>query len=370
MANGDAKRNPSIDIYKFFFSLLIAIFHFYGRSTPREHFPLGGVVVEFFVLASGVFFYSKWEKKKETQISQLYPYQYAKQRFIRFFPYNFAGVLFAIFVKRIYLYTANGGAISFAKLVKWFSSDIWEILLVKMNGLNKGEHLLNGPAWTISAMFIAEFVIICCLVNWEKLFYTMICPLSILVGYGFWRNLENAANEEWVGFTTFGVVRVFIVMCLAWYCYCLALLIEKANFTKKGIWLLTLCEITAYGMVFLIILHGSTRNFRWLATLILLFAVALSASKRTYLYAASTKLNHTLVSWLGRISFDIYLTHETILQLYVYFYPDKYIMYRQKFTYMFVCIVTAVIFEGVVLLGKACTHRLSVWLKRQILEGD
>lgn len=358
-------RNPSIDIYKFFASLMIAIFHFYGRSTPREHFPLGGVIVEFFVLTSGVFFYSKWERVKQKEIPELYPYQYIKKRFWRFFPHNLGGVIFAVFVGRIYL---GGGLPHLKTLGIWLSGDIWEILLIKMNGLNQNGQLQNGPAWTISAMFIAEFVIICCLVNWEKVFYTFICPISILIGYGYWRNAVDVRNGAWIGFTTFGVMRVFIVMCLAWYCYHLALYIEKTDFTKKGILFLTLCEMAAYGSVLIIIMYGTTRNFRWLATLILIFGVALSTSKKTYLYLWSTKINGVVTSWLARLSFDIYLTHEAIIKLYTHFYPDKYDMYRQKFSFLLVCLLTAFIFEFVIVTSKKCSQKVLSSLKSQILE--
>ncbi len=360
-------RNPAIDIYKFFFSLMIAIFHFYGRSTPREHFPLGGVIVEFFVLASGVFFYSKWERTKQKEIPDLYPYQYIKNRFIRFFPYNLGGVIFALLIGRVYL---SGGLPRLGTLARWFSGDIWEILLIKMNGLNQNGQLLNGPAWTISAMFIAEFVIICCLVNWEKIFYTTICPIAILIGYGYWRNAVDVRNGAWIGFTTFGVMRVFIVMCLAWYCYRLALKIEKTRFTQKGILFLTLCEMAAYGAVLIIIMYGTTRNFRWLATLILLFGVALSTSKKTYIYILSTKINSTVTSWLARLSFGIYLTHEAIIKLYTYFYPDKYDMYRQKFAFLLLCLVVAVIFELVITISKKYSQKVLSFLQGQILERD
>ena len=364
-------RNPSIDIYKFFFSLMIAIFHFYGRSTPREHFPLGGVIVEFFVLASGVFFYSKWERvKQKNKITELYPYEYAKKRFLRFFPYNLAGVIFAFLVRRIYLYQADGGVVTIGKIVRWLSSDIWEIILIKMNGLNKNAGLLNAPAWTISAMFIVEFVIVCLLVNREKLFYTVICPISILVGYGFWRHVENGGNEIWIGFTTFGVLRVFLVMCLAWYCYQLAEFIKKAQYTQKGIWILTFCEVICYCSVLLIVMYGTTRNFKWVATGFLLFAVSLSASQKTYIYTLSMKLNHTFTSWLGRLSVDIYLAHGTIIYLFTHFYPDKYDMYRQKFIYMLLCLAVAIIFECLVVLGQKICIKAFHSLKLQMLEGD
>ena len=54
-------RNGAIDVYKFIFCWVIAFYHFYGNG--QEHLHMGSLGVEFFVMVSGVFFFSKWERQ-------------------------------------------------------------------------------------------------------------------------------------------------------------------------------------------------------------------------------------------------------------------------------------------------------------------
>lgn len=56
-------RNGAVDIYKFIFSWVIAFFHFYFNG--REHFPMGMLGVEFFVMVAGVYFFMKWDRDKQ-----------------------------------------------------------------------------------------------------------------------------------------------------------------------------------------------------------------------------------------------------------------------------------------------------------------
>ena len=118
---------------------------------------------------------------------------------------------------RIYRTATQGGEINVHKILQWLSGDIWEILLIKMTGLNNDNGFLNGPAWSLSAMLIAEFFVLLILVRWEKHFATCIAPLMLMVGFGFWRHIPVAAHELWIGFTTFGVLRVVLLNCIAYY---------------------------------------------------------------------------------------------------------------------------------------------------------
>lgn len=104
----------------------------------------GGVGVEFFVMAAGLFFFKKLER--ETAAPEgMDSIAYIKKRFVRFFPYTTAGLLLAFLVKRVWLYTLEGGTLTGVQLYKWFSRDIWDYLLVSMNGLNAGKSMLYCP---------------------------------------------------------------------------------------------------------------------------------------------------------------------------------------------------------------------------------
>ena len=105
-------------------------------------------------------------------------------------------LLLAFLVKRIWIYTGDGGVLSLGKLYEWFSRDIWDYLLVSMNGLNAEKVMLNVPLWTISAMLICE-LLIWGLYRWNKqLFRTVLAPAAILFVLGYWRNSEYSFHQK------------------------------------------------------------------------------------------------------------------------------------------------------------------------------
>lgn len=272
------------------------------------------------------------------------------------------------FSVRAWLYTEGGGIISFRQVLTWLSDDIWEILLVKMNGLNNNNALLNVPVWTVSAMLIAEFLIFALLVNHEKLFTTLICPSVILVGLGLWRHISKGNHEVWMGFTTFGLLRVFLLTCLAWYCWQLVQRMRATRFTRCGSILLGVCELLLYISALAIMMNFDSRNFRWVVMLIFFFAVAISISgasftKRLFPSGKVTK-------WLGELSMGIYLTHYPIMRIYKYIWTDPYEMFDHKFSYLAVVFAASVLFCVVSKYAGKAAGRVTAAVKAKVVQID
>lgn len=94
MHGGIRVRNLAIDLYKFIFCCIIATLHFYkGSSAP--HMVGGGVGVEFFVMAAGLFFFRKLERETAAPNGGMDSMAYIKKRFLRLFPYTTTGLLLA-----------------------------------------------------------------------------------------------------------------------------------------------------------------------------------------------------------------------------------------------------------------------------------
>lgn len=342
----------SIDVYKFFFSLIVCFYHFYNVVSPNPHLPLGDAAVEFFVIASGVFFFMGWERKKQkylqnnnNSIEDISPYSFLKRRFLRFLPYTTAGYILAFFV-RAWINSENGISVTFQGIIKWLSDDIWEILLIKMNGMNDNNHLLNVPVWTISAMIIVEFIIFAFLTYKEKLFYYIICPLSIIIGFGYWRHIPKANHEVWLGFTTFGVLRVFLLTCLSYYCWELIKKIRETNYSKIKTIFLTLCEFLLYFSAVAIMMNYESRNFRWLATISLFFAIGISVSGKSH--TSKFFPAGKITSFLTELSMGIYLTHYPILRIYKHLWPEPNDMFKHCISYFIIVLVSAILFHFIV----------------------
>lgn len=311
-------RNGAIDVYKFIFSITIVFYH------ATDWMPLGSLGVEFFVIVAGVMMLLGYERFKKDNSKKderlLYPCRYAKKRFWRFFPYSTAAFVIAFCIIRIYRTISQGWEMNVHTILKWLSDDIWEIFLVKMTGLNNDNDFLNGPAWSLSAMLIAEFFILVILVRWEKHFATCIAPLMLMIGFGFWRHIPVAAHELWIGFATFGVLRVVLLYCIAYYCFIIIKKLQKIKFTSTGKRLLTLAEGVCLCMTLVIMRYAESRNFRWCAILFvaIMIVIALSGSSHSMKIFHDSKYTR----YLGKISFGIFLVHWPILKLFQYRNPN------------------------------------------------
>ena len=343
-------RIGSVDIYKFFFSWIICLYHFYNAVWPNPHFPSGEVVVELFVLVSGVFLFMGWERKKARCLNgggslgsdaDTSPYTYLKRRFLRFLPYVVIGFVLAFGV-RAWLFVQEGNPIHLRQVLNWLSEDVWEILMVKMNGMNNDAALLNVPAWTVSAMLIAEFIIFSLLVNWEKVFTTLICPIVILFTYGYWRHLPKANHDIWIGYTTFGLLRVFALICLSWYCWQLVKRLQQTRFTKAGSVLLGISEWLLYAVSVVLLMNFDSRYMRWVITMLFFLAVAISISGASFTLKVFPQSK--LSRWMGEMSMGIYLTHYPIMRVFKHLWPNAREMFRYKFVYLAVVFAASVLF--------------------------
>lgn len=360
-------RIGSVDVYKFCFSWVICFYHYYNLSSPNPHFPMGEVAVELFVLISGVFLYMGWERKKQKQLQSrgtentLSPYAYLKHRYLRFLPCTLVGFVLAFGV-RTWMFTQQGDAVDLQQTLTWLSKDVWEMFLVSMNGINNNAKLLNVPVWTVSAMLIAEFVAFSLLDNKEKLFTTLICPCVILFAYGYWRHMPSANHELWIGFTTFGVLRVFALVCLAWYCWQLIKRMRQTQFTKVGSILLGICEILLYFGALVLMMNFDTRYFRWIITAMFFFAVAISISGASF--TCSLLPAGRITQYLGELSMGIYLTHYPIMLIFRFVLVEPENVYRHKFTFLAVVLVAAVLFCLLARLAEKCGQRFLRLLKK------
>lgn len=242
--------------------------------------------------------------------------------------------------------------------------------MIKMNGMGITDSvgLLNVPVWTISAILIVEFIVFALLLNWEKAFTTFICPCSILVGFGLWSQFENINYKNWIGFTTFGVLRVFIVMCLSFYCCKLISNIENIKLTAGGKIFLSAVEWLLYGASLYLIMNFNTRPFRWLTILIFFFAVAITMSGNCY---SNRIFSHSKITdYLGEMSLGLYLTHYPIYRMFKSVWIEPYEMFRHKLLYGAVVLIAANIFLWVVKWNCRMGGYIFRWAKRKLIQPD
>lgn len=331
MTNQNAVRNGFIDIQKFFYAWIVVIFHFYEYT--HEHLMGGGASVEFFLIASGAFFFASYQRKAAGLCAENrsgYPVKYIVRRIWRFLPYTLpAFILF--FVVRVVITSDGRGINSAAYIIDTFVENVWELFLVSMCGLNGGRGMINGVTWTISTMLIVEFLILNLLVRGEKTFCTFLAPMAILIGCGFWTQIGDSSHLLWHGFTTFGVIRTFIMTCAGIYAWKGANWLSKQKISNKGRWILTVTEISLHIAVVISMVYRNNRYYRMFLALLFAFSIMITLSQQGY--TAKWFRQNKVTDFLGEWSMTIYVVHKAIGIFLYKFYESPYEYYRQKYIF-------------------------------------
>lgn len=336
------QRNGFIDILRVMFALLLVEYHFH--ESGEFGYQMGKIGVEFFVVLSGFLFFTGWRRALEPDAQLEKQLQYWKsymiKRFFRFFWYALVAFAAAFLVVRVW----RDGIHSFSGLADALSGDIWEISLVTMNGLNRGKYLLNGPAWTLSSMLLAEFFILGML-TWgkSKFFLSFFMPASMLCGFGYWVNMADASIKQFLGLFTFGTLRVYLLICCGIISYLFyENVLKQLQFTVFGKWILTLIEILLYTGVFVIACERSTRNWQYVCICAITIAIAISFSNHSY--TAVVFKSNRITNFLADYSLGIFLTHMTVLDVFEEIYPKVEIRLNYEMNFMVVMLVVSFVY--------------------------
>lgn len=300
-------QNLDIQFFKFVYSCIIVLYHL-TASTAIE--CKGGYCgVEYFLLTAGLFLFLSFERGEKTG-KQSTPCQYLTKRFWRFLPWSTTAFIAAVLVERVWINPTTS-------LVAWFdyfAGDIWELLMIKWNGMNNNTLLLNGPAWTLSAMLIIGFLIWTFMYYYKKLFLTLIMPLTLIIGFGYWMHLPSANTEAWIGFTTFGTFRTWLIMCLSLFCIPIAQKLADYPLNKKGKILLSIVEVLIHAVALVVIFERAQRYHQWMVTLLFMMSIAIALSGHSFLARFLEKSR--IVRFLGELSMSIYLMHVSVIRVF------------------------------------------------------
>ena len=323
-------RNGLIDVMRLGFAGLVVMYHFY--SSGQKHFPGGFLGVEFFAILAGFLMFSAWERHQVSGLPldkrQQYWLGYMKKRYIKFFWYNLIAFVMVFLAGRIWCDQLH----SVVGISDALSEDVWEILLVNMSGLNRGKYPLNVPAWIMSCMLFAEFFMLGMLAFFGKPFISLLMPLSLVAGIGYWANLKDASLRFFHTFFTFGVLRIYILTCCGILTYWICQKIKAVPFSAIGRWVLTGAELTGYTVCVLIALYRSSIYYLFCFVLVATLVLAVSFSGKSF--AGSMLPANRLTYFCAELSLSLYLTHWTVLKVFQQLFQDPNELYRQKFVFL------------------------------------
>lgn len=206
---------------------------------------LGGYsAVEFFFIVSGVFLAKKAYSKLENEDIGKRTWREITNRVKALYPAFLIAFIIAFGLK----YHFCGG-----NIFDMLTSSVAELTLLVGAGFNFGNVIYIGPIWYLSDLLIVILILFPIMIKLNRYFSLVTAPLIVLLGYGYLamttNQLTGTLNQE--GVICGGILRGCCGVALGSFIYYLTLK-EEINFTKIGITLLRLLEISCFVLVYII----------------------------------------------------------------------------------------------------------------------
>ena len=178
-----AKRNRSVEFFRFFFVVMICMWHFSDKVRVFYHGYLG---VEFFFILSGALLLNSVEKHPETGALD-----YTINKFLRFFP-KYVVSLIPIFVLVNYMWAKD---LSFNTVVDIVFRFISDCFMLQSVGIFPGG--ANYPLWYLCVLLYGGGLIYSIIRHSKKLALGVILPLFVILGYQYIFCNHNCCIERW-----------------------------------------------------------------------------------------------------------------------------------------------------------------------------
>lgn len=304
-------RNGKIDLLKFLFSLVVAMYHFSNAvKYENERFRYGYFSVEFFFIVSGFLFAKSLSKYDGKEVTNLFgeSLSFMKRKYLSFMPYHIGICLMYI---GVWFIADKQTVVDVAKNLILGIPDLLLIQILTDTPVN-----LFGHEWYLSAMLAVMFVLTPILIKFRKQYSMYFAPIISLVIMGCMFNiyenmdlailLNGAENKSMVtmiaGVINPGVFRAFADISIGCICYAVY---ESGAAEKINRILLLAAEILIYITVFVFMDNHTDAAAAYGVVYLLAFGVIISFSDK----ASLNFLNNKFVYFLGRLSLPIYMCH-------------------------------------------------------------
>ena len=312
-----AKRNNSIELFRFLFIAVICFMHFsnsYFGAAP--YFEGAYIGTEFFFIVSGYLLMYSFTKSTDSPIKGTGAFSYTFSRVKKLYPH------YLLSFGAIFVFTMIVNQASPWQVIRNLAASFWELTFLQISGL-KCTGLVNYPAWYLSAMLIAGYFLYALLELFQNKFVKIGIPFTILYVYAFFSK-NNGNMDVWGGAQIMqvsdAVIRAFAAMSIGILCYQGAEILRIRTISINGKIALTIAEIASYITVLIMsTVRGHSQNDFYLLAL-LGIAVVLSFSGQTL---TGYLCNNRVVSYLGKISFPMFLNQIFIIGLFGQFYTGQ-----------------------------------------------
>lgn len=286
------QRNYSIDLLKFYFALIVAVWH-----TPfPASFPMlvpAHVVCMFFIL-SGYFLVASFDSGKYRN-----PWDYTMNRVRRIYPYYFAAFL----VMYLYMHR-TAGLRSFA--LEFFRS-MPEMLMVQDMGIfSEG---LNYPLWQLSSLVVVSHILFT-LLSWNRqVMLNAVCPVVGLCAMNYYLRVSVGAELPESPFIEITLLRAAAGLCLGMTLYepikRVLKYLEESSFRHMPV------VVSAMSIFLLPVLWTNRMTYDVLLPFVGVVICMLYSRGIWATLFCSSKWR-----WLDRMSLGLYVNHAVIVRIF------------------------------------------------------
>ncbi len=306
----DNKRNGTIDFLKFYFAIIIMLFHsFVIAGEEKSIFQGGALAVEFFFLISGYMLAGSVKRQSDRGLGNnltIDTIKFVLHKFNGFMPNFWLSMILAFCV---YIYRH---ALSFQSALKDLVNSAFNWVLLTGSGL--GSASVISLSWYLSVMMITIMVLYPLLRNNYQMVASISFPVFVLViGYLYHVSGYLTGVMDWMGIAYKSTLRGFGEMLGGIACYEIAEYLKTFNYSRISKSVLTVIEWIMYLASSVYMYNHPSSRMDFLILFMLMVGVIISTSECSYSGNVFNKFR--IFSYLGRLSLSIYLCQECLLHL-------------------------------------------------------
>lgn len=347
------KRNAEIELLRFAFAVAVLLFHtnkFYG--TERL-FPGGNFSAEFFFLVAGYLLMQHVSQSKSDFSAGKETVQYLQKKISVLFP-----MILIAWILTFGLICSAQKLTSVAAL-QLFAERWWEILCLKMTGLDGGD--VDNVVWAVSAIILSIAILYPLLRKYQDTMLYIILPISaaLILGWLFQNGALRTKQQNWYGFAYKGMLHGFAVVSCGVICFPIAQYLKQLHLTRFAKILVTVLKWACFLSVFAAMFVNFPNKGEYSFLLVLAVGIILTFSECGIDIGW---YNRKIASALGKVSFPLLLSFMGIRNYWKVLFPE--ITEPNSITILYV-LLSCMVALFVMLLSKIMNLLLQINSKNQ-----
>lgn len=344
----------AVEFWEFFFVLAFALLNFnliaWGINLGEEvSLFTGGKVLDYFIILTGVYLVSTYEKLKAKKTKNISTFKYVREQIVNYYPTIFLGVLL-VFVVRLFI-----GGVSLIRIPSLVVNSFMELLGLSQFGLtsysiipsteafnlaiNTGtvNILWNEPLSYLTAMIIAGMILFYILNKNEDLFKTIVCPLGVLIGFSTIGTMDEYISVAPSIFNlSASLVRAFAGLALGSLLYYVVKYFKEKSYSKYNRILLTIINFLFIVYFVWSFIYGND----WSDLINIIFIIPFMFINLLGEDYISKLLDSKFSVYLGQISLYVFASHIGFVYLVPYLFPNLSFI-NMAIVYLVFCLVWA-----------------------------